>query len=213
MRDLRSLEQTLAENLPWHKARIKFVAAFIVALVTVKTVNLVEIACAFAGKAQQDSQYKKLQRFFRFFEIPYADIAQLVVKLLGVDGPWTLTLDRTNWKLGKAELNLLVLGIVHQGIAYPLVWWGLDKAGNSKYRGAHYGAGNLSRPLWQRANRLFGRRPRIRRARLVMLVAARGDQFSFTCPRQLPGCQRARKNGARLQAVPRHARQHAADYS
>ena len=71
MRDLRSLEQTLAENLPWHKARIKFVAAFIVALVTVKTVNLTELACALAGKAKQDSQYKKLQRFFRFFEIPY----------------------------------------------------------------------------------------------------------------------------------------------
>ncbi len=131
MRDLRSLEQTLAENLPWHKARIKFVAAFIVALVTGKTVNLVEIACAFAGRAQQDSQYKKLQRFFRFFELPYADLAQLVVKLLGVSGPWTLTLDRTNWQFGKAELNLLVLGLVHQGIAYPLVWWALEKAGNS----------------------------------------------------------------------------------
>ena len=63
MRNLRSLEQTLAENLPWHKARIKFVAAFVIALVTVKTVNLVEIACAFAGQAKQDSQYKKLQRF------------------------------------------------------------------------------------------------------------------------------------------------------
>lgn len=131
MRDLRSLEQTLAQNLPWHKARIKFVAAFIVALVTVKTVNLVELACAFAGRAQQDSQYKKLQRFFRFFALPYADVARFVVQLLGVPGPWTLTLDRTNWKFGQAELNLLVLGIVHQGIAYPVVWWSLDKAGNS----------------------------------------------------------------------------------
>jgi hypothetical protein len=131
MRNLRSLEQTLAQNLPWHQARIKFVAAFIVALVTVKTVNLVELACAFAGRAQQDSQYKKLQRFFRFFELPYADVACFVVQLLGVAGPWTLTLDRTNWKFGKAELNLLVLGIVHQGIAYPIIWWSLDKAGNS----------------------------------------------------------------------------------
>lgn len=131
MRDIRSLEQTLQANLPWHKARIKFVAAFVIALVTVKTVNFVEIACAFAGKAKQDSQYKKLQRFFRFFELPYADIAEFVVKLLGVEGPWTLSLDRTNWKFGKAELNLLVLGIVHQGIAYPVVWWSLDKAGNS----------------------------------------------------------------------------------
>ena len=131
MNDLRSLEQTLTAQLPWHQARVKFVAAFVLALVSVKTVNLVELACAFAGRAQQDSQYKKLQRFFRFFELPFADIAQFVVALLGVSGPWTLTLDRTNWKFGKAELNLLVLGIVHQGIAYPLVWTALDKAGNS----------------------------------------------------------------------------------
>ena len=131
MKDIRSLEQTLAQHLPWHKARVKFVAAFVLALVSVKTVNLVELACALGGKAKPESQYKKLQRFFRFFEIPYADIAQFVVALLGVAGPWTLTLDRTNWKFGQAELNLLVLGIVHQGIAYPIVWTALDKAGNS----------------------------------------------------------------------------------
>src|SRR4030095_16417593 len=131
MRDIRSLEQTLAQNLPWHRARIKFVAAFVVALLTVKSVNLVELACAFAVGAKQDSQYKKLQRFFRFFELPYAEIAQLVVKLLGVAGPWTLTLDRTNWQFGQTDLNILLLGIVHQGIAYPLIWIVLPKAGNS----------------------------------------------------------------------------------
>jgi hypothetical protein len=131
MKDIRSLEQTLATHLPWHKARVKFVAALILALVTAKTVNLVELACVFAGKAKQDSKYKKLQRFFRFFEIPYADIAALVVKLLGVEGPWTLSLDRTNWQFGSVHINLLVLGIVHQGIAYPIVWLALDKAGNS----------------------------------------------------------------------------------
>lgn len=131
MKDIRSLEQTLATHLPWHKARVKFVAALMLALVTAKTVNLVELACVFAGRAKQDSKYKKLQRFFRFFEIPYADIADCVIKLLGVAGPWTLSLDRTNWKFGSADINLLVLGIVHQGIAYPIVWLALDKAGNS----------------------------------------------------------------------------------
>lgn len=131
MKDIRSLEQTLEQHLSWHKARVKFVAAFILALVTAKTVNLVEIASVFAGKAKQDSKYKTLQRFFRGFEFPLADIANLVVKLLGVDGPWTLSLDRTNWKFGKVDINLLVLGVVHQGIAFPIVWLALNKAGNS----------------------------------------------------------------------------------
>jgi hypothetical protein len=39
MRDIRSVEQTLSQNLSWHRARIKFVAAFIVALVTVKNIH------------------------------------------------------------------------------------------------------------------------------------------------------------------------------
>src|SRR5262249_13842468 len=131
MKDIRPLEQTLLENLPWHKARIKFVAAFVLALVAVKNVNLVEVATAFSGDAKQDSNYKRLQRFFRFFELPYAEIAQFVVKLLGVEGPWELLLDRTNWKFGKLDINILMLGIVHQGIAYPAVWLMLPKAGNS----------------------------------------------------------------------------------
>lgn len=42
-----------------------------------------------------------------------------------------LALDRTNWKLGKAEVNLLVLALVHNGIAFPLFWSALGKAGNS----------------------------------------------------------------------------------
>jgi hypothetical protein len=36
MKNVYSLEQTLAANLPWHTARIKYVAAFLLALVTVK---------------------------------------------------------------------------------------------------------------------------------------------------------------------------------
>lgn len=131
MKDIRPLEQTLADNLAWHRARIKFVAAFVLALITVKKVNLVEIADAFAGKARQDSNYRRLRRFFRFFELRYADIAQFVVKLLGVEGPWELSLDRTNWKFGATDINILMLGIVHQGIAYPIVWLMLPKAGNS----------------------------------------------------------------------------------
>jgi len=131
MKDMRPLEQTLADNLPWHKARIKFVAAALLALIAVKNVNLVEIATAFSGTAKEPSNYKRLQRFFRFFALPYADIAQFVVKLLGVAGPWELTLDRTNWKFGLININILMLGIVHQGIAYPIVWLVLPKAGNS----------------------------------------------------------------------------------
>jgi len=40
-------------------------------------------------------------------------------------------MDRTNWKLGKLNINILVIGIVHKGVAFPIVWVSLSKQGNS----------------------------------------------------------------------------------
>lgn len=67
--DIYSLEQILSKNLSWNRARIKFLARFLVALFQVQTVNLAKIACVFAGSAKIASQYKKLQRFLRFFRL------------------------------------------------------------------------------------------------------------------------------------------------
>jgi hypothetical protein len=131
MTDIRSLERTLLDNLPWNKARIKFVARFLLALYAMRTVNLSILATAFSGHAKEESNYKRLQRFLREFEMPYAELALFIVKLLGVSGPYTLALDRTNWKVGAVDLNILMLSIVYRGVGIPVVWTVLSKAGNS----------------------------------------------------------------------------------
>lgn len=129
---VHQLKTSLAEYLPWHGARLSFLAHFLLALIKVRSVNLAELATGFGGPAKVESHYKRLQRFFRSFEFDYNDLARLLVRLVPVgEGPWYLTMDRTNWQFGKAELNLLVLGIAHQGIAVPIFWTVLDKAGNS----------------------------------------------------------------------------------
>ncbi|MCW5966938.1 MAG: hypothetical protein KIT57_00360 [Blastocatellales bacterium] len=109
MTDIRSLEQTLLENLPWNRARIKFIARFLLAIYAVQTVNLSTLATAFSGSAQIESNYKRLQRFLSGFEMPYAELAEFVVRMLGVPGPYTLAPDRTNWKIGSVDLNILML--------------------------------------------------------------------------------------------------------
>ena len=129
--DIRSLEQTLLENLPWNKARIKFVTRFLLALFAVRTVNLSKLATAFSGRAKEESNYKRLQRFLHNFELPYAELANFVVKLLGIPGPYRLALDRTNWKVGTVDINILMLSIVYRGIGFPVVWLALPKTGNS----------------------------------------------------------------------------------
>jgi len=129
--DIRSLEQTLSDNLAWNKARIKFLARFLLALYAVQTVNLALLATAFSGHAKEASNYKRLQRFLRAFELPYAQLAEFVVKLAGLAGPYTLALDRTNWQVGTVDINILMLSIVYRGVGFPVVWLVSPWPGNS----------------------------------------------------------------------------------
>ena len=131
MNQITQLRQTLQPLLGWHGARVTFLSLFLVALFRVKTVNLAEVATGFAGSAKAASNYKRIQRFLRSFEIDYDQIAQLVVRLLGIPKPWVLSVDRTTWEFGSVTINILMLGVVHQGVAFPLFWHLLDKRGNS----------------------------------------------------------------------------------
>lgn len=128
---VKALRLALKAHLPWNQARLTFVAQFILALLTVHSVNLAELATALSSRAKRASNYTRLQRFFRAFEMDQGLIARAVVNLLPLPERWVLTLDRTNWPLGRVEINLLVLGVVYEGLAVPLFWTVLGKAGNS----------------------------------------------------------------------------------
>jgi hypothetical protein len=132
MAHITQLKDILSKHLPWHGARLNFLALFLVALFKVKTVNLSEIATALNPKAKIGSNYRRLQRFFADFEIDYDAFARLVASLVPkTEGGYILSLDRTNWQFGKLSINLLVLAIVHNGVAFPVYWMFLDKKGNS----------------------------------------------------------------------------------
>jgi hypothetical protein len=129
---VRELKAVLAEHLPWQGARIGFLAHFLLALFKVRSVNLAELATGFGGTVRVASHYKRLQRFFRSFEMEPDAWARLLVRLAPVgEGPWRLTLDRTHWRFGQTDINFLVLGIAYRGIALPVFWTVLDKPGNS----------------------------------------------------------------------------------
>jgi hypothetical protein len=131
MNQVTLLRDALRPHLAWHGARLSFLAAFLIALLRVKTVNFSALATAFSGKTQTESHYKRLQRFFRHYELDYAEIAQAVVALMAIPEPWTLSIDRTEWQFGDSIFNILMLGVVQEGVAFPLVWCLLDKRGNS----------------------------------------------------------------------------------
>jgi hypothetical protein len=128
---VKLLRTLLGVHLDWHGARLDFLARFILALFQVRSVNLARLAPVLSNRAKTSSNYIRLQRFFRPFVIDQADIARTVASLLPKETPWILTLDRTNWKLGRLEINLLVLGVAYRGLAIPLFWTALAKAGKS----------------------------------------------------------------------------------
>ena len=131
MNQVNLLRQTLKPILGWHGARLNFLALFLIALLRVKTINLVELATGFRSSAKTESSYKRLQRFFRNFELDYEAVAKVVVTLMNIPQPWVLSTDRTEWSFGQKRYNLLFLGVVHDGVAYPVVWTMLEKKGNS----------------------------------------------------------------------------------
>ena len=132
MHQVTLLEERLASILPWNRARLKFLARFLMALLAVRTVNLAEIAAAFGGSVKRESRYKRLQRFFRHFDLPADEWSRLLVRLCAGPGPWVLSLDRTEWKLGRKHvINFLVLAIAGEGVAYPVCWMALNKPGAS----------------------------------------------------------------------------------
>jgi hypothetical protein len=82
MSEISLLQATLKTHLSWHGARLNFLAHFLIALFRLKSVNLSDLATAFSGAAKQDSHHKRLQRFFRHFELEDCAIVKAVIALM-----------------------------------------------------------------------------------------------------------------------------------
>ncbi len=104
---------------------------FLLALLKIKTVNLSELSLEFGGLALPASNHKHLQRFFRGFDLDYAVIAKAIVDWMKIPRLWVLSKDRITWEFGCHIYNILTIGVVHEGVALPWLWWMRGKKGNS----------------------------------------------------------------------------------
>lgn len=127
------LTDILSNNFGEHfnLARIKFISLFIMALSKVQTVSFERLASAFDHPAQYSSSLRRIQRFFADYMLDHELIAKLVFKLLPEKPPYRLAMDRTNWKFGKKDINILCLSVIYQGVAFPILYKMLPKFGNS----------------------------------------------------------------------------------
>lgn len=112
-------------------AHIKCLSMLICALCTVHTVCLSKLAGAFDGMASRDSSMRRIQRFLSQATLDMSVLARFLMSLVPVDGPYTLAMDRTNWRFGKLDINALVLGITYDHASFPILFMLLPKRGNS----------------------------------------------------------------------------------
>lgn len=125
------LERTLSNNLAWNKSRIKFLAAFLIALTQTRTVNLMRVAAHFGGRAKPSSSYKRIQRFLRGFDLPLIELAHLLIRLMKLTPPFVVVIDRTEWKFGSTWHNILTLSVASEDVAVPILWKFLKRKGCS----------------------------------------------------------------------------------
>jgi DDE family transposase len=130
MKLLTQLKKTLSQHLTWHKQRIDCFANLILSMIQGSTVSLHKLAQGFQSEAKISSSFRRIQRFLKEQAIEQNQLVDLILSLLNMSNQLTLTIDRTNWKFGKKEINFLVLGAVHEGLTVPLYWIELDKKGN-----------------------------------------------------------------------------------
>lgn len=99
-----SLKAVLSEHLDWHGAHLGFLAHFLLAILQVRTVNLAQVALGFGSNASEASSYKRLQRFFRSYELDESSWARMLVHLLPNHCDQWLLASKTNVRANATSL-------------------------------------------------------------------------------------------------------------
>lgn len=126
MKHIKQMTEVLSEYYDWDPRRLPFFANMLSAIIRSRSVNMQKVAESIEGAAMTESNYRRIQRLFQKQAFDYEMTARLLSTVLP-DKPWVLAMDRTNWKLGDANVNVLVLAVAHEGMAIPLLWKFLTK--------------------------------------------------------------------------------------
>ncbi len=183
-----TLIEFLSPHWRIHRQRLVFIAQLVVSLVLVRTVSWSRLTNAIDGPGAgglASAAYRRIQRLFGWAGFSQENYCRLVLSLVG-DRKLTLVMDRTDWKLGQTPLNILILGLVWQGIAIPLVWTVLGKSGNSSM------AERIAL-----LDQLFQTAPQLN-AQIEAFLADRefigADWLVYLREKHIPRCIRIRKN-------------------
>jgi len=129
MSSLHSLSKLLREKLDWRKQRVDTLVWLLTALIDQGTVKLWRLASVSPSEAKPASTLRRFERFFSSQHICWKWRAKLCWQLLGKPKRCDLIFDRTQWSLGKADINILVLASRTGRFTIPILWLVLPDRG------------------------------------------------------------------------------------
>jgi hypothetical protein len=131
MQYVASITNVLSDHLGWHRARLKFIARFTPALPMQTTTNLKRLALTLKAGVKPASNYRRIQRFLKEYDMDRAALGRLLLHLAPTDPPYTLTVDPTEWHFGRAAVNVLAVGVACGKVVIPIAWTAVPKGGGS----------------------------------------------------------------------------------
>lgn len=174
----------LKERLVHHRIdTLRRVAEVLFGIIQAESTLHRKIALHIDREASQASIIRTVARTFHETQLTPQDVQGVLLPLLP-SGKLTFVLDRTNWKLGGHDLNLLMLGVALGGVVLPLNWTVLPHGGSSEMRARMFLVGQLLKRLPAR--------------RWAVLIADREfvgqEWFTFLRDRKIRRCIRIRES-------------------
>ena len=118
----------LSLHIEGNKSRIKCLSCMIISLITGSSIYQKGLGAAISGKSLISSKTHKVYRFLREFTFDYNAVTSLILSLFDQES-YIMAMDRTNWKFGKSDINILFLVIVVGKISVPISWQLLPHGG------------------------------------------------------------------------------------
>jgi len=92
---------------------------FVIALLKSRNVQFGEVAQHLNDAVRVASNETRIQDFFRETDLNYLVLAQLLLTLLPAPGKLRLYLDRTEWDVGRCQINSLLVTAGRGSFSYP----------------------------------------------------------------------------------------------
>jgi hypothetical protein len=129
MTKIPQLAHALSAHIHFDPRVLEFIARFILALLDKRAVNLAVLGSILNPSVKGESNQRRATRFLSRDQTWRDTLRDWLLGFF--PGHVTLVVDRTEWTFGSTPINLLVVAVVYNGFAFPLIWTHLGKAGSS----------------------------------------------------------------------------------